>query len=610
MTVHNRKAFISAIRPFDRLSEPELERVIASMNILFFADETLIMKAGGGVPEYLYLLFKGTVREEEGDDVVAYYGAGEAFDASSLISGVCRHDFVVVEECFCYTLERSLFLELARSNRAFQDYYFQNLSQKVDELRQIRGLRDLDLLMTGHVRDVGLRPAITLDGHESIQSAAQLMKQKDVDVLLVRLSGARQALVTGTDIRDAVAGECISPATAVEQIAQRGIKGAGLDDELFDVLLAMTGRQTTRLLIESSEQPAGFLELVDVLGFWSNQSLLVGGRIEHAETIEELRQVVERLPFAIQTLFVKGVKVRRLARLMRELNQRLLTRLFALLAPPELAANSALIVMGSEGRGEQLIKTDQDNALILKNGFAYPQLESFRQSLADAMATLGIPACPGKIMASEQGWCGSIQFFQERIRCWIDEGDPEQQMNLAILLDASHSAGNRRLLPQVKKYLFDALPDDLAFYARFARPTVTFDTPLGLFSQFVLETQGDTAALDIKKGGVFPIVHGVRSLALEKRLHEVNTIQRINALADGGLFEASFADDLVEAFDFLSATRFQSMLARKQGGVVGNNMVDPDRYSSQQRELLKESLRMVDRLKKMVTQHFRLDLMG
>ncbi|MBF0427274.1 MAG: cyclic nucleotide-binding domain-containing protein, partial [Magnetococcales bacterium] len=167
MNIHNRKEFIAAIRPFDRISDVELERVLASLDIQFFPESRYLMKAGE-VPSHFYILFKGIVREEETDSIVAYYGPGDVFDAGSLISGVCRHDFIVAEEVLCYSLERSIFLDLARGNRAFQDYYFQNLTQKVEELRDISGYRDFNFLVTEPVESVDLHPAVTIDGGEAI----------------------------------------------------------------------------------------------------------------------------------------------------------------------------------------------------------------------------------------------------------------------------------------------------------------------------------------------------------------------------------------------------------------------------------------------------------
>lgn len=610
MNIHNRKEFIAAIRPFDRISDAELERVLAALDIQFVPEGRLLMKAGDA-PEFLYILFKGAVREEETESILAYHGPGEAFDAGSLISGVCRHDFVVVEEMICYTLDRSLFLELARGNRPFQDYYFQNLSQKVEELREISGYRDFNFLVTAHVKNIDLHPVVTINGQESIHQAALLMKERKIHALMVSLNGEKSGMVTDVHIRDAVAGERLDPMTPVATIAQRNVVSVGSDEFLFDALVMMTRHQVTRLLIKQGGEPEGLLELTDLLGYWSNQSHLVGARMERADTLEELKEAADRLPFAIQTLFLKGVKVRFVARMMRELNRRLLTKLFTILAPPELVANSVLVTMGSEGRGEQLVKTDQDNALILRDGFSHPGVEQFRRDFAVAMTLLNIPPCPGKIMLSEEGWCGSVHFFQEQLAGWIQEGDAANLMKLAIFYDASASAGDGRLLQQLKRFMFAGLPDNLPFFSRFAQPAVAFDTPLTLFSQFVMEKKGAIEALDIKKGGIFPIVHGIRSLALEKRLREVNTVKRIYALAHGGVFDLSLADDLCEAFDFISGIRFRSMLAKGPLQEVRDpNLVDPSQYSLRERELLKDSFRTVDRLKKLVVQHFRLNLLG
>jgi CBS domain-containing protein len=103
--------------------------------------------------------------------------------------------------------------------------------------------------------------------------------------------------------------------------------------------------------------------------------------------------------------FRGGTQVMLIARMVQDLNARLFERAWQLIAPPELVANSCLFVMGSEGRGEQLLKTDQDNALILRDGYAPPaDLAAICERFSAALERFGYPPCPGRIMLSNPAW--------------------------------------------------------------------------------------------------------------------------------------------------------------------------------------------------------------
>ena len=141
-----------------------------------------------------------------------------------------------------------------------------------------------------------------------------------------------------------------------------------------------------------------------------------------------------------------GVKPLQLGRLVQSLNARLFARAWRLIAPPELLANSCLLVLGSEGRGEQILKTDQDNALLLRDGASWPQLEASCQAFSDALERFGYPPCPGGIMLSRPGWRFSGAELRERFHQWVHQPSGDALMRLAIFVDAEAVCGDSELL--------------------------------------------------------------------------------------------------------------------------------------------------------------------
>ncbi|NJN45606.1 MAG: hypothetical protein HC808_02940, partial [Candidatus Competibacteraceae bacterium] len=146
--------------------------------------------------------------------------------------------------------------------------------------------------------------------------------------------------------------------------------------------------------------------------------------------------------------------------------------------------------------------------------------------------------------------------------------------------------------------------------AYFAKAIQSFETPLGLFDRFITEKGAHAKQLDIKKGGIFPIVHGVRSLALEQQLTETNTIARIQALSGRGVFDDRFTADLIEAFEFMSMLRLRGQLALWEQGEAPHNRINPKQLNNLERNLLKNSFKIVKELKSFIHYHFKLNMVS
>jgi CBS domain-containing protein len=331
---------------------------------------------------------------------------------------------------------------------------------------------------------------------------------------------------------------------------------------------------------------------------------MVAARIERAASLDELEAASDSIAGLLAALDGSGVKIRAVAEMVTELNRRTFARLFEFLAPPELRDNGCLLIMGSEGRGEQLARTDQDNALILRDGAAIDPavVEGFGARFAAAMVALGYPPCPGKMMVSEPLWRQDEAGFRDAVAGWIDRPEGLSFVHLAALMDAECVAGDPALLAGLKRFLFARVADTAGFLSRFALAVTQFETPIGFFHQILLGAGG--RALDVKKGGIFPVVHGARALALERHIEATNTFDRIKAIAETGFFDVRFAADLAEAFDCLLGLRLHARLAR--GSKPDGDLLRAADLTRLQRDALRDSLLIVKQFKELVAHHFRL----
>jgi hypothetical protein len=318
----------------------------------------------------------------------------------------------------------------------------------------------------------------------------------------------------------------------VREVARFELIEVQADAEVFEALWLMVQHRVHRLLVRDGDQVLGVLGQLDLVSFVANHSHIVAQQIDHAASVADLRAAAERIDQVVALLHGSGIRIERITRLVTELNRRLFARLWALIAPADLVAHSCLLVMGSEGRGEQILKTDQDNALLLRDGFDCPDLADVATRFNAALAEFGYPPCPGGIMLTTPLWRQPLAAFRDTLRGWLHGHDADGPMNLAIFFDAAAVAGDDSLLRAARDHLDLLLSGQDQYLARFAAPADQFSEAGSWWTR--LTTKRDDAPLDLKKLGTFPIVHGVRALALQYGVREQGTAARLKALQAAG----------------------------------------------------------------------------
>jgi len=425
-------------------------------------------------------------------------------------------------------------------------------------------------------------------------------------VILVR-RGEITGIVTDTNLRDKVLLAEKSTEDAIGEIATYGLITIERSDFLFNALLLFTKYGVKRLIVTEGEKIVGILEQLDLLSHFANHTHLIAASIDRAVNIDELENAQRSLTHLIKSLTSKGVRVRYISKLVSELNAKMYRKVFEMVVPALLQKECALIVMGSEGRGEQILRTDQDNALIIQDGVDEAVFEPYMIQFNNYLLRLGFPKCTGNVMVSNSYWRRSVSGYKEMISQWVETLNEDALRSLSIFLDAQCVAGDETLLDECREYLTQRFEGRSDVLAHLAKAALSFETPLSLFSGFVLGRAEHESELDIKKGGIFAIVHGVRILALEHKIDATNTNERIKELNNVGIFDKRFASELIEAYDTLLEIRLRSMLSQKQM-TDEQNYVNLKLFSKTDRDLLKDAFKIVNTFKKFLTYHFHLGM--
>ena len=232
----------------------------------------------------------------------------------------------------------------------------------------------------------------------------------------------------------------------MRDVARFELISVNADGELFEALLLMIRHRVHRVLVRDGAAIVGVLSQLDLMSFVSNHSHLIALQIEQAESVADLKAAALQMDGLVALLHGGGVKVEVISSMVRVLNAQVFARLWCFVAPADLVRNSCLLVMGSEGRGEQILKTDQDNALLLRDGYDCAALPPIAEAFNTALIEFGYPRCPGDIMLTNPLWRAPLANFREHIRDWIYGTEADGPMHLAIFMDAAAVAGDAGLL--------------------------------------------------------------------------------------------------------------------------------------------------------------------
>jgi CBS domain-containing protein len=591
--------FFEKINPFNYLEKSNLVEIVKSVDIGYYKKgvEVLSRKKNSDV---LFVILKGEVIEiDRNGEHIAIYHEGESFDGRSLLYEKCENSFRVEEELIAYEIPKEIFKKTIEENSSFQKYYLDSLSKKIDLLKSKTNV--FSSFIVSRVSDIFLHPATLVSPEETILNSLQKREEtssssifvQDEELKIFTDSNLRKALLQKIDLNSEVGNLELSKAVSIKKT-----------DFLFNALILFLKHKIKRLAVVDNGNLIGVLEQINLLSHFSNHSSLMTVQIEKATTIEELKNATAGFIPLIKSLYEKGVKVRRSAKLISEINNLIYEKLYTLVFPEELRNRMTLFIMGSESRGEQIFRTDQDNGLVLENDLSSDEVSKYTSKYTELMIDLGYPKCDGNMMVSNPYWVNSFDNWKKRIDVLFDRRDQEAILEIATLIDFKPVAGNIELGNTIYEYLLQKRTENSFLLHEMAESIFSFETPISIFKNFRTERKNE---LDIKKGGIFALVHGIRVLAFENGLTERSTVSRIKELNNREIINREFAEELIEALDTLLEIRLFGRLEKFEKGEELDNYVNPEKLKPFQRELLKDSFKIVNRFKKFLSYHFHIN---
>ncbi|MDO3376815.1 putative nucleotidyltransferase substrate binding domain-containing protein [Geoalkalibacter halelectricus] len=469
------------------------------------------------------------------------------------------------------------------------------------------------------VKDFCQRNVVTCSPDISLVEAAGIMRSENISSIVVCEGGAPIGIVTDRDLRNKV----VAPGLDPRALGVRGVMNAPLivvteDDYLFEALYRMTRHSIHRVgVVNSAGKLTGIITNSDILRLQSRSPQQLMRDIEEAQNLEDLKNLHRQVQDLVVHLVGTGVATRDLVRTIAHLNDRILLRLIVLLRSerfPDLTDDFAFVVLGSEGRREQTLTTDQDNAIVYADdlpALEIKKLEEFSQILIDNLIYIGVPPCPGGIMAKNDTWRRSLSSWADVLDRWLGSATPENILNGSMFFDLRTLYGDARFERALKAQVTENLQRNEGFLARTAANVLRFKVPLGLFGRIKVETHGEhMGKLDVKRAGIFAITEGIKVLALEAGIVTGGTRERMHALLEAKILGRKQAEDLEASFNFLAFLRLRGQVAALREKREPINYIALSQLNRMEVGRLRLALEEVKAFQAFLKLHFQVNLLN
>lgn len=458
------------------------------------------------------------------------------------------------------------------------------------------------------------REVITCGADDPLVTAATLMRERSISSLVVTDQGQPLGIITDRDLRNKVVALARNPAQlSVRQVMNSPLIAIAEDAFLFEALHLLSRHRIHRLAVTAPNGSlVGIITDSDILRIQTRSPQQLVREIEDATELDELAALHKRVQDLVEHLVGTGVAIDELVRLIAHLNDRILIRLAELVRSrqfPDLTDRFALLVLGSEGRREQTLTTDQDNALVYADDlpeYQVERLKTFSEALIDAVIRIGIPPCPGGIMASTPQWRHSLQGWRQQLNDWFGAPIPANILKISMVSDMRTLYGDPSLEQALRSHVSGRLVGNDAFLGHMTANLLRFGVPLGWFGRIKTEKPPHSGLLDLKKAGIFAITEGVKILALSQGLQVQNTRQRVTALQQAEVLSQQEGDDLTAVYDSLVQFRLRSQVDDLQAGRQPDNRIALADLNRMEQGRLRSALEGVRSFQQLLQQRYRL----
>ena len=416
-----------------------------------------------------------------------------------------------------------------------------------------------------------------------IFQVAKLMTTRRRKILFIHQGQDIIGVVNDSDLKKRVLAQSLSAQQPVMKIMTSPIESISKNALIYEAILVLNSRKISHLAVtDESGNIVGVISQKAISGLQQNSVSYLIKEIEVAEDVYQLTKIHQRVPVLVNALIESGDKTQNITRIITSMSDAITKRIIALVVEDigEPPCSFAFMVMGSEGRKEQTLVTDQDNAIIFskieadKAELAKEYFLTLGKVICKNLNEVGYTYCDGGIMAENPKWTQQLPGWKKYFSSWINDSDPQSILEASIFFDFRHVFGDESLVDELRKHVNELTDNKSVFFYHMAQSVIKYKAPLSLFGKIIDEKHtGGQVNLDIKKV-LMPITSFIRLYSLYHKIEETNSLARIRQLYQSDCLDKDMYDELVLSYNYLMQLRFRFQSMSILNNLKPDNMLD------------------------------------
>ncbi|MFC2151975.1 DUF294 nucleotidyltransferase-like domain-containing protein [Bacteroidota bacterium] len=496
----------------------------------------------------------------------------------------------------------SLFLSENKDNgQRFCDGIIQDISQQLKKEKEneqlVEDLQLANMFLNQAVKTLEM-PVARCFIDDSIQKVVQIMARTKSEVILVETKeGAAVGIFSDSDLRERVVSEDIDLSESIHKVMISPLVTISEKQMLFEAILKMRAKEVKYIcMLNPKGDVTGVLSLEDLANAQHHSQTMLVHRIRAATTKEELKSCYNQLAPLVKALMESGMKVQKVTQLISNISDEIAKKVIQLCTDEVGVApvKYSFITLGSVGRKEQTMATDQDNAFIFEDvpEERFSEIQNYFLNLGKCinynLDFIGYEYCKGEVMVRNPKWCQPLAVWKKYFNQWISSSTPQSLIDTSIFYDMRFLEGDEMLADNLSQHITEIKNNRAVFLYHSAQTVLSLKPPISFFGNFIVES-GDEhkSSFDIKQ--VITILTGfLRVYALKHNVRVVNSIERLHSLVETGIFTDNDQIGIADAYNYLMTLRIKHQLGIMQKGQAPDNYINPKKISEIERSILKK----------------------
>ncbi len=625
--------FLKRFPPFDLLKKVQLLEIAKQVSIKYLDKGQVIYNQNDTLHEHFYMIHKGAVSLSKTIDntseVIDKFDEGDIFGLRPLFA---QENYAITsiteEECILYSIPIAVFKPIAEKNKNIGKYLLESFASNTEnpfsKEHQLRFFSDTEVVINQPDNLYELQPVryikkvVTAKPKSKIKTIAKLMSSKNISSIIIIEDDYPIGIVTDKDLRNKVATGIHTIGESVTNIMNSPVLCYPKNLTIAQAQITMMKHKIGHLCITEDGTPnsklVGLVSDHDItLMKGSNPSVLMKA-IKRSNTTKDLKRIREKITVLLKGYIMQNIPLTHTSKIIFELNDATIKRVIERCIEKmkeEPPVSFAWMSLGSQGRKEQLLQTDQDNAIVFEN-VPEEELEQVRayflklaKKVNKRLNTIGFEFCNADMMAKNPKWCLSLNEWKAQFSSWTTNTGNDEILLASILFDFDISYGNASLTNELSEHVLSITKDNSLFLSKLGISALRSASPLGFFRQFLVESDGKHKDFfDLKKRALMPLIDAGRLLALTYQIKNINnTAERFEKLAE--LFPVNKELYLACSYAFKALLKF-----RTKHGLINNDngrFIELEIMTKEEKMKLKRCFKTIASLQEFIKVRFNLN---